>query len=191
MPPETCPDGTQPNAAVTPPAVTSAPATSTPVQYSWFTTEIAWSYWFNYLTVYSVNRKATTSIASYQVTSTTTVSVTASNSDQAASLFDAMTATMSFATPTGIAFIVTGTPPSTTHSSTTEASSTTAVSSNPQNSASQTSSSSASSSPTVSTLTPYSGAESATRTGATILGHYFSAFIGAFIVGPGLLIFWL
>jgi hypothetical protein len=93
MPPDQCPDSTQPvTTALTesspPSTITSTAAqlsSTTVVSYTFFTTEFTWYYWYYYLTYLPIY--SSTATTSSQVTAVTTVSVSATDSADATLLF--------------------------------------------------------------------------------------------------------
>jgi hypothetical protein len=80
--------------------------------FSYFTTEFTWYYWYYYWTYIAIS--SNTVVASYQVTSVTTVSVKATDSAEAAALFNSLSATFMFPTPTQTTTTLQGSSPSLT-----------------------------------------------------------------------------
>ncbi|EXK77784.1 hypothetical protein FOQG_17516 [Fusarium oxysporum f. sp. raphani 54005] len=99
MPPDNCPDGTQPITTAGDGGGSTAiePLPTTDVLNEvWYTAEITWYYWYYYYTFIDVS----TVFTSIKYTSVTTVSLTATDSAQASSLFNEFSATAIFPTPT-------------------------------------------------------------------------------------------
>lgn len=109
MPPRTCPQGQTPLATATiedpAPTITTPPATTiTVIDYTWYTFTVTYYYYYTYYTIID----ATTSILySTRLTSFTTVSLTATDSAAATSLFDEYSKTVILPTPTQTESIVT------------------------------------------------------------------------------------
>ncbi|KAM5526578.1 hypothetical protein FOXYSP1_21020 [Fusarium oxysporum f. sp. phaseoli] len=99
MPPDNCPDGTQPITTAGDGGGSTAiePLPTTDVLNEvWYTTEFTWYYWYYYYTFIDVS----TVFTSIEYTSVTTLSITATDSAQASSLFNEFSATAIFPTPT-------------------------------------------------------------------------------------------
>lgn len=120
MPPDTCPNGSQPvtTAGLSSPS-TSVPSsqstittppivTQTLLPYAYYTFTITWYYWYYYFTYVQID--AATVTTSYQVTTITTVSVQATDEEQATSNFRTLSATLVFPTPTQAVTALSGVP---------------------------------------------------------------------------------
>ncbi|OCK94669.1 uncharacterized protein K441DRAFT_659515 [Cenococcum geophilum 1.58] len=189
MPPETCPDGTEPVATaitvlVPAPTITVAPtsvAASSQIYYNyiWYTTEITWYYWWYYYTYYALS----TVVSSTEITTYTTISVSATDSVEASALFSSLTYTMNFPTPTQATTSLIGvspTPPLRPTSTSTPTPATLSVIK------------SASTAPTTTTsLAVFTGAATALRTSATVFWSGTSWVIGAAASIPGVMMMWL
>ncbi|KAM7197601.1 hypothetical protein V8F33_005567 [Rhypophila sp. PSN 637] len=113
MPPEVCPDGTQPIATATtggpPPVITTPPPPPPPVvSFTWYTYTITWYYWYYYYIYIDIT---STQLVSMEKTSFTTISYSATDAAAASSYFESFTATAVFPTPTQTNTPVSGAPP--------------------------------------------------------------------------------
>ena len=189
MPPETCPDGTEPVAtaitvSVPAPTITAAPtsvATSSQIynSYIWYTTEITWYYWYYYYTYYALS----TVEASNKVTTYTTISVSATDLVEASALFSSLTHTMNFPTPTQATTPLIGVSPTPVPTSTSTSTPTPATLSVTNFTGTA---------PTTTTsVSVFTGAATALRTSATVFWSGASWVIGATALIPGVMMMWL
>lgn len=97
MLPESCPDGTTPIATasnqISATSKTPAPTLDPPVEY---TTEYTWYYYVTYFTLVDFSTRLTSS----EITTVSTLSVSAIDPNDAATSFGALIATLVFPTPT-------------------------------------------------------------------------------------------
>ncbi|KAK3316972.1 hypothetical protein B0H66DRAFT_641708 [Apodospora peruviana] len=122
MPPRTCPDGQEAlTTAGVVPTITAPPppppaASTTIIDYVWYTYTYTWYYWYYYYIYIDIT---STQLVSTQVSSVTTLSVSATDSAAASSYFAGFTATAVFPTPTQTATPISAPPvaPSETFSS--------------------------------------------------------------------------
>ncbi|OCL12219.1 hypothetical protein AOQ84DRAFT_228031 [Glonium stellatum] len=195
MPPETCPDGTQPIAtaitASTPaPTITRAPTTaaiSTQIYYSyeWYTAEFTWYYWYYYYTYIALS----TVLTSTEITTYTTVSFSATDSVKASALFSSFSYTMRFPTPTQTVTSLIGAPPASFSAFSTSTSASTPTSAT---STVTTVTTSASTAPaTTSPAAVFTGAAAALRTSVTILWSGALWVVGGTALIPGVMMMWL
>ena len=189
MPPETCPDGTEPVATaitvlVPTPTITAAPisvAASSQIYYNyiWYTTEITWYYWWYYYTYDDLS----TVVSSNEITKYTTISVSATDSVEANALFSSLTHTMSLPIPTQATTSLVGVSPTPIPRSTSTFTPTPATLSVTK---------STSTAPTTTTsLAVFTGAATALRTSATVFWSGTSWVIGAAALIPGVMMMWL
>ena len=201
MPPETCPDGTEPVAtaitvSVPAPKITAAPisiAASSQIYYNyiWYTTEITWYYWYYYYTYNDLS----TVVASTEFTTYTTISVSATDSVEVSALFSSLTYTMNFPTPTQTTTSLVGVPPTSVPRPTSISTPTPTLSVTKSTSTASTTTSvpkSASAVPTTATsLAVFTGAATALRTSATVFWSGTSWVVGAAALIPGVMMMWL
>ncbi|KAF2184607.1 hypothetical protein K469DRAFT_688611 [Zopfia rhizophila CBS 207.26] len=178
MPPDTCPDGTHPIATAIPSnaaSATPAPPVSTPpplIEQTWYTYTITYYYYYYYYTYFAAYSSGLTSS---QSTYLTIVSLTATNEAQASSLFNSLSATLSYAVPSQTATPTYGSTPIATATAT---SAPTSISNG-----------------TIPTNTPplqFTGAATSLRAGMrSSFSGIFVLTAGALMAIPGLLMVWL
>jgi hypothetical protein len=185
MPPQTCPDGTQPvaTAIVSSPAATiTTPPAATQTLLTYYSFTITWYYYYYYLTYLQID--AATVTTSSQVTSLTTVSVQATDEAEATSLFHSLSATLALPTPKQTTTSLSGAPaPATTAPTYSVAA--------PSSTATTTTSVGTTSAAATTTALQFTGAASSLRASSMVQLVGAGWIMGALIVVPGLLMVWL